>query len=161
VITKLIGITSFALAVFLYLLAINSPNDLIFYIVSGNLIFAICRLLLAAGLLVIIFGIPKLDNRIKTAFIFTGLAMIVFGILGLLTNVGVYAFYEYIKPLDFMTFMQIGAAISLVGIEKSNKVEISSASVAASKTKPAFITRLLSLPTSALRSNKGVKYVLR
>lgn len=113
---KITAITASVCAVLLYVLATIFPNDPYFYVISSNPAVIIGRLVLAALLVWLAFR-----HKFKTAYghriaAGTGLAMVFFGIAGIIIPPMTYSLFSLFKPMDYMFFIESGIILNLAAL---------------------------------------------
>lgn len=116
------------------------------------MVYAFARMIAAGILLILIFGYPDFRRRHKTNFIYLGSMMIVFGIIGIMTNIGVYTLYNIFKPMDFLMFILAGVVIALMGMElpAAATQPVKYQATALIKPKPIKQTRVIKRPVTPL-----------
>ncbi len=109
---RVIALVTSACAACLYLFSVQEPNDPYFYLVSSNSAVVVIRLVLSAILVSLVFK-SKFTYRL-THRLYGGLALalLVFGVSGIVIAPLDYALFNIIKPLDFIFFIGIGLVFS-------------------------------------------------
>lgn len=95
----------------------KDPNDPIFFIVSGGIALGIARTVFALALVVLTFTrLPK-SSSFRIGLSIFGLPLIILGSAGLLTNSFDYAWYGFIKPLDYLLIIEAGIVMNVLALQ--------------------------------------------
>ena len=114
--TKITAAAIFACVACLYVFSNLVPNDPYFYLVSSNSVIATLRLVL--GIAIVSLALKqKFNYRCSTKVCrLSGLALIAFGLAGLIILPLSFALSSFVMPFDFIFALGSGLFLSYMGL---------------------------------------------
>lgn len=115
-IRSIASVTAFLVAMICVLLVIEPSDPLFYSFVSGNLWAAVGKSLLMLGVVILAFKNKFNYAAAHTICAWLGIALISFGIIGLMVPQVDYALFTYVKVLDFLLAIEVGIILSLASL---------------------------------------------
>lgn len=113
---KVSSIVTLVCASAVYMLALQSPNDPLLLFISGNPLISSLRLILLVSMLIISFKLRFRYKQSTRLCLYLGGGLVFLSILGLFYTPMEYSLYTYVRPLDYLLFLQAGLTYSLIGL---------------------------------------------
>jgi hypothetical protein len=114
---KFVSLISLMCALAILSVDLTNPSDPLFFIVSGGVIDEIARLSTVLFLLFASFIALPTNSAFKRSLMIVGLPLTILGGVGFLSNSFDYAWYSFLKPLDFLFMIEAGIAMNVLALE--------------------------------------------
>jgi len=115
-VSKLISIVLLACIGELIAVNVSSSSDLTFLFFSNNPIIIVLRLALALMIIIAMFGNLLRTTKLRYLFGAIGIFLIIIGSMGMFSNSIDYAWYPFLKIMDFMMLFLCGVVLCLYAL---------------------------------------------
>jgi hypothetical protein len=118
---KIISIGTLVCMLAVLAMARTEPSDPLFYLISINPGATLFKLSLVGAMLFMAFKDCIRNVFTRRGVAFYGVALIIFGVAGLVTPSLGNALYDYLKPMDLLLVIETGIVFSAAAFDKQVK----------------------------------------